>query len=155
MAAKRKKRRAVKSRCSQASRANLALGAKYRWKPGQSGNPGGRPRFKKLNEAARQILASPLPDDPKRTFAEAIVERLADAALRGSVGAAQELADRAEGRPGISVDVNAADPLVALIEAMARTSERLGPPEGMEDDATTETETESAAPDGTQSPEVA
>jgi uncharacterized protein DUF5681 len=80
--------------------ANLARGQVFRFKPGQSGNPGGRPRTAKLSEACRAKLASPIPGDPEsRTYAEAIADKLALQALKGDIRAAQELADRAEGRP--------------------------------------------------------
>jgi len=79
---------------------NLARGEEHRWKPGQSGNPGGRPRTAKLSEACRAKLASPIAGDPEsRSYAEAIADRLAQLALKGDIRAAQELADRAEGRP--------------------------------------------------------
>jgi hypothetical protein len=41
-----------------------------------------------------------MPGDPEnRSFAEAIADKLAQQALKGDIRAAQELADRAEGRP--------------------------------------------------------
>ena len=74
---------------------------KNRWKPGQSGNSGGRPRTAKLSDACRAKLASLVPGDATgRTHAEAIADELARRALTGDIRAAQELADRAEGRPG-------------------------------------------------------
>src|SRR5262249_6157155 len=80
--------------------ANLALGAPHRFKPGQSGNPGGRPRTAKVSEACRDKLASFIPGDAEgRTYAEGIADKLVQLALRGDIRAAQELADRAEGRP--------------------------------------------------------
>jgi uncharacterized protein DUF5681 len=79
--------------------ANLARGHAFRFRLGQSGNPGGRPRTAKLSEACRAKLASPIPGDPEsRTYAEAIADKLAQLALKGDIRAAQELADRAEGR---------------------------------------------------------
>jgi hypothetical protein len=36
-----------------------------RWKPGQSGNPGGRPKTALLSHACRELLAAPLPNDPQ------------------------------------------------------------------------------------------
>ena len=69
------------------------------WKPGQSGNPGGRPKMAPLAHACRELLAKPVPSDPKgRTYADVIAQMLADKALAGDIRAAQELADRAEGR---------------------------------------------------------
>jgi len=99
---------------------NLVPGSEAtRWKPGQSGNPGGRPKTAPLSHACRELLASPLPDDPKgRTYAEAIAETLAERALKGDIRAAQELADRAEGRTRQSIEIEN----VRLREAFDRMS---------------------------------
>jgi uncharacterized protein DUF5681 len=71
---------------------NLARGETHRWKPGQSGNPGGRPRTTVLSQACRAKLASPVPRDPAgRTFAEAIADTLAQRALKGDIRAARVL----------------------------------------------------------------
>ena len=81
-------------------------GEATRWKPGQSGNPGGRPKTAPLSHACRELLASLLPNDPKgRRYAEAIAEKLAERALKGDIRAAQELADRAEGRARQSIEI--------------------------------------------------
>jgi Family of unknown function (DUF5681) len=78
----------------------------HRWKPGQSGNPGGRPKTAALSEAARNVLAKRVPNDPQgRTYAEAIADTLAQLALEGDIRAAQELTDRAEGRARQSVEI--------------------------------------------------
>jgi hypothetical protein len=127
---KSKKRKAPQNKRKTSGHENLKLGAKFRWQPGQSGNPGGRPAFKELNRACREILSSPMPGFPKRTYAEGIAERLATAALSGNVSAAQELADRAEGRPRQAVEFNERDPLLELIAEMKKESARIGPPEG-------------------------
>jgi Family of unknown function (DUF5681) len=77
-----------------------------RFKPGQSGNPGGRPKMAALSRACRELLAVPLPDDPQgRTYAEAIAEALARKALAGDIRAAQELGDRAEGRARQAIEI--------------------------------------------------
>jgi hypothetical protein len=97
--ARGKSKRSPENRRKTAA-ANLAHGVAHRFKPGQSGNPGGRPRTAKLSEACRAKLASPIPGDPEsRSYAEAIADKLAQLALKGDIRAAQELADRAEGRP--------------------------------------------------------
>jgi hypothetical protein len=94
-------------------------GEATRWKPGQSGNPGGRPKTAPLSHACRGLLASPLPDDRKgRTYAEAIAETLAQKALAGDIRAAQELADRAEGRSRQCIEIEN----VRLREAFERMS---------------------------------
>ncbi len=85
---------------------NLRHGAASRWKPGQSGNPGGRPRTAVLSQACREKLSEPVPGDAEgRTFAQAIAKMLATKALEGDLRAAQELGDRAEGRPCQSVQI--------------------------------------------------
>jgi hypothetical protein len=81
-------------------------GEATRWKPGQSGNPGGRPKSAPLSQACREVLALPVPGDPQgRTYAEMIAATLAGKAVEGDIKAAQELADRAEGRARQSIDI--------------------------------------------------
>jgi hypothetical protein len=91
-----------------------------RWKPGQSGNPGGRPKTALLSHACRELLAAPLPNDPQgRTYAEAIAETLGQKAIAGDIRAAQEIADRAEGKPRQSLEIEN----VALREAFERMTD--------------------------------
>jgi hypothetical protein len=74
---------------------------------GVSGNPAGRPKSLTLSEAFRRQLSQPMPGDADgRTFAEVIAERMCLAASGGDVGAAREIADRTEGKPRQSVDVD-------------------------------------------------
>lgn len=81
-------------------------GEATRFQPGQSGNPGGRPKMAPLSNACRELLASPVPDDSQgRTYAQAIAEALGKRALSGDIRAAQELADRAEGRARQSIEI--------------------------------------------------
>ncbi len=75
-----------------------------RWKPGQSGNPKGRPKSLTLSEAYRRELAKVDPADPaKRTFAEVLAEQMIIKAKRGDVAALKEIADRVEGKSKQSV----------------------------------------------------
>lgn len=75
------------------------VGKPYRWKKGESGNPGGRPKSKTLSAAYRTKLEEPVPNDPEgRTWAELIAEAQVRDAVRGNVQAAREIADRTEGR---------------------------------------------------------
>ena len=86
------------------------------FKPGQSGNPGGRPRTAKLSEACRDKLASIVPGDARdRTYAEAIADELARRALKGDIRATAELADRAEGRPGQNKTVTEEDKGIKVV----------------------------------------
>ena len=72
----------------------------------QSGNPGGRPKAAPLSHACRELLAQPVPEDPEgRTYAEAIAQTLAEKALAGDIRAAQELADRAEGKARQAIEI--------------------------------------------------
>lgn len=82
------------------------VGRATRYKKGQSGNPGGRPKFALFSQAAREVLAKPVPGDPEgRTYAQLIAQALADKAIAGDLRAAQELADRAEGRVAQPVEI--------------------------------------------------
>lgn len=95
------------------------VGKPYRWNKGQSGNPSGRPKMAPLANACRELLAASVPDDPEgRTYAEAIAKTLAEKALAGDIRAAQELADRAEGKARQSIEIEN----TALREAFERMS---------------------------------
>jgi len=59
-----------------------------------------------LAHACRELLATLLPDDSRgRSYAEAIAQMLADKAVGGDIRAAQEIADRAEGRTRQSIEI--------------------------------------------------
>ena len=85
------------------------IGAGTRWRKGQSGNAGGRPKSRLLSEALRTQLAEVKPGDPAgRTYAEIVAENLIEIACGegpGAVHAANEIADRIEGRPRQSIEV--------------------------------------------------
>ena len=94
-------------------------GEATRWKTGQSGNPGGRPKTAPLSNACREWMASQVPGDLEgRTGAQALAKMLGEKALAGDIRAAQELADRAEGRARQSIEVHN----VALRDAFERMS---------------------------------
>jgi hypothetical protein len=85
---------------------------------GVSGNPAGRPKSLTLSEAFRRQLSQPVPGDEQgRTFAELIAVEMCQRAMTGDVAAAKEIADRTEGKPRQSVDV---DMSIADWRAMAR-----------------------------------
>jgi hypothetical protein len=78
----------------------------HRWQPGQSGNPGGRPKKTPLADACRDVLGQPVPDDAEgRTYAQKIAVTLAEKAAEGDIRAAQELGDRAEGRARQAIEI--------------------------------------------------
>ncbi len=71
-----------------------------RWKPGQSGNPKGRPKCLTLSEAYRRELAKIDESDPqKRTFAEVLAAQTIIKAKTGRCGGAQRVG-RQNGREG-------------------------------------------------------
>jgi Family of unknown function (DUF5681) len=85
------------------------------WQPGQSGNPGGRPRKKPITEALIELLAE-IPPGKKKENARLLAEKLLSMARGGSVAAAHEILNRIEGKvttilggpdgAGIPLDVN-------------------------------------------------
>lgn len=81
------------------------------FKPGQSGNPNGRPRSALLSDALRRELVEQMPDAPEKTIAEGVAAKLIERALSGDVQAIKEVFDRAEGKvsQNIVADVGLTD----------------------------------------------
>lgn len=96
----------------------------HQFKPGQSGNPTGRPKATILSSAYRNVLQRQAPADLTRavapnyegdaTFAELIAEAsirgAIKAAVKGDPRAAKELADRTEGKARQTVEIARPDP---------------------------------------------
>lgn len=69
------------------------------WKPGQSGNPTGTNRPKRLSALLRHIMAQPAADDSAKTIGMRFVEEVVLAALRtGNVALIREIWDRHDGK---------------------------------------------------------
>lgn len=71
------------------------------WKPGQSGNPKGRPPGINLTARLREILSreADVPEgSPSKTVADLVVEELVAAAARGDIKALSMLFDRVDGK---------------------------------------------------------
>ncbi len=99
------------------------------WKPGQSGNPKGRPKSITLSEAYRRELARPDPDDEHgRTFAEVIAARMIVRAKDGDVQAMREMADRTEGKPKqtVTLSMEKRDQLEQAIQGIIAEAEAAG-----------------------------
>jgi len=79
--------------------------------PGQSGNPGGRPKGSvKISSCYELSLARPFPEDPQgRTYAQVIADRAVGLAAEGRIDAIREVTDRTEGRSKQTIDFNRAD----------------------------------------------
>ena len=107
------------------------------WKPGESGNPGGRPRRKPLSDAYAALLNEPVPEaeaaklklKPGATYADIIAMSLMREAIKGKVPAASEMADRIEGRAIQTQEISgpAGGPLeVSLAASISQARKRVG-----------------------------
>ena len=67
------------------------------WKPGQSGNPSGRPREKAFADMLRLALKEP--DKDGKLKLRKIAEKLIECAIKGESWAIQQIGDRLDGRP--------------------------------------------------------
>jgi hypothetical protein len=119
------------------------FGLTSRFRQGEpSANPAGRPSYKKQNEACREQLAMVVPLQELhaaklpahlfgKTYAEVNAWVMEQEGIRGNISALAEIADRAEGRPGVSVSLNEGpDPIERLIQEMEAASKRARKPEG-------------------------
>lgn len=86
-------------------RGTFAPANQYAWPPGKSGNPGGRPKGKRISDAIKDYLQRPHPDDPDgNTLADIIGWRLAARAAGistgplGNVKTLELLLDRVDGK---------------------------------------------------------
>lgn len=81
-------------------------GNPFGWKPGQSGNPSGRPRGSKSGTAALRRMARQFVDSKSGLSAEELIaSKLIAAAIDGNLQAIKEYYDRLEGRPGVRVEL--------------------------------------------------
>ena len=91
----------------------------YQFKPGQSGNPSGRPKATPITDALRQALSDPA---ELSKFITAILKK----AKKGDVKAFQAVADRLEGKPAQALNLAGADggPIVFRLERIGKTEDR-------------------------------
>jgi hypothetical protein len=110
-----------------------SVGKATQFKPGVSGNPGGRPQTKPLTDAYRALLTAPVPERLRTirrggkeillpegaTFAERIAYGQFLAAAEGNTAAAAEITDRLEGKvpKPVELDVNGVFSLAERLEA--------------------------------------
>ena len=81
-----------------------------RWKKGQSGNPGGRPRWKPLTEALQRLY------DEQPELLDQLAARLTVKAGQGDVGAFNAIADRLEGKVSQSIESTTGGPVKIVLE---------------------------------------
>ena len=78
---------------------------KHQFQPGQSGNPGGRPRKGKFAEMLTAMADEIVPDDPKRrTWKRFLADQIFLQAAKGNVQAFAEIVNRVEGKAVQRVD---------------------------------------------------
>jgi hypothetical protein len=110
----------------------FAPGHPWRFQPGQSGNPKGRPpraKPKLVSDVLRDCLAQPCPDAPKKSYAEVIGDSILKAASAGEIRAIVELLDRTEGKARQAAPAGPPNPLLSeewalLRDTIADTLER-------------------------------
>jgi hypothetical protein len=76
-------------------RSGMPPPAEHRWKKGQSGNPGGRPKGRSITAALREILER---EHNGKPIADLIAERLVKDALSGKFPHLKEVLERADGK---------------------------------------------------------
>ena len=90
-----------------------------RWKPGESGNPTGRPSTKPFTDAIRKVVEKN-PHIPER-----IAEKFLAKAILGSTWHFNAMADRVEGKPTENVEMKI-DVLDTLADRIAKGRKRSG-----------------------------
>ena len=88
------------------------------WKRGQSGNPGGRPKHKAFTDALRLAVNDKMPDGKRKL--RVIADRVTEAAMNGESWACNMVADRLDGKPhqSMEMDHGATDPIAELLKAV-------------------------------------
>jgi hypothetical protein len=91
----------------------------YRFKPGQSGNPSGRPKSTPITDALRKALSNP--QELSRIIA-AILQK----AKKGDVKAFQAVAERLEGKPAQALTLAGENggPIVFRLERIGKTEDQ-------------------------------
>jgi hypothetical protein len=84
----------------------------HQFKPGQSGNPGGRPRGESVTATLRRLLEK---QHNGKSIQELVAERIIKEALTGKFQFAKELLDRVEGRPAQKLELDSKEPLLTFV----------------------------------------
>jgi len=82
----------------------------YQFQPGESGNPGGRPRTAVVRRVLLELLTDSdgEPSPELRALAKAVYELAVGKSKRGNVRAFEAIRDTVDGRPGPAEDVEQA-----------------------------------------------
>lgn len=107
-----------------------SVGEATQFKPGDSGNPGGRPKKTPYTEAHRKIAEfiglGELNFLPTDTIAECVAKIMAREALKGKVNAAKEIADRTDGTPRQTVEISGQYGTSVQVEAKLTAGDLIG-----------------------------
>jgi hypothetical protein len=97
-----------------------------KFRPGQSGNPAGRPK-QVATKLLREMASSSLSDDGE-TRLRRVVDQLLQKAESGDLDAIKIVLDRLEGRPrqSVSLDLNQRDEYERMVENMIESEESEG-----------------------------
>jgi hypothetical protein len=97
-------------------------GALRHWHPGQSGNPGGRPKTKLFRIALEAEIEKAGDDGPSL---RKIARSLLDKAASGDMQAIKEVADRLDGKPTQILEHNSADgtPTLRFVREIVHVTE--------------------------------
>lgn len=95
----------------------------YKWKPGQSGNPGGRPKKTLLTEAMEELLEEKLQDpEARKQFKEAMWAKLLSGKVVGSM-TLDTVLERTEGKIAQPVKMEG-NLTISLADAIKEARER-------------------------------
>jgi hypothetical protein len=108
----------------QVMNTNLEKGAPYRFKPGQSGNPGGRPKKRPISDRYAELAEVLIPEKdrikhglPKgATYGQMLAVAVFNAALAGEINAAREIREAVEGKTGQRQETSDPQELRVVIE---------------------------------------
>lgn len=99
--------------------ANRKPSPKTRFKKGQSGNPGGRPKGRSVTAIVRELLDADTFGGKKlaggKRVADLVAERIVAEAVRGKFPFAREILERLEGKTSQPLDVTAAGDLFRTV----------------------------------------
>ena len=105
--------------CREPGRTEVMSDRKGRSKPGQSGNPGGRPPGTSLTAKIRKALETPDESDPSKTVADSIIEAMIREARGGDVQAFRTLIERVDGKVAERLEMaSVGPPLIHTIEVV-------------------------------------
>ena len=80
------------------------------WKPGQTGNPNGRPKkVKDWADAIRLVANEPDEEEPNKKKIRKLAEQLFRDAMGGNVTASKEIGDRLDGKPVQGIEASGPD----------------------------------------------